>query len=110
MRHPNIVELLAYSIGKEEDSKSPICMVMEKMDRSLYDCIYSGVELDVFTKMKLLIGVAKVSYLRYDDSRGNISRVFGVSQTLSLESSSGIEFRLLSRLCDKLCSFKSKIS
>lgn len=54
LRHPNIVDLLAYS------ETSPVCMVMERMEESLYDCIHSGIDLDVSTKMDLLMGITKV--------------------------------------------------
>lgn len=57
IRHPNIVEVFAYSIG------SPTCMVMERMSRSLYECINSGMTLDFGTKMSLLVGIAEVSHV-----------------------------------------------
>lgn len=65
MRHPNIVQVLAFSV-------SPICMVMERMDRSLYDLIGAGVTLNMTTKMTLLIGVTEVSYPLYDASWGDV--------------------------------------
>lgn len=36
MRHANIVEVLAFSIG---DKQHPPCLVMERMDESLYDIL-----------------------------------------------------------------------
>lgn len=36
MRHTNIVEVLAFSIG---DKEHPPCLVMERMDESLYDVL-----------------------------------------------------------------------
>lgn len=54
LRHPNIVDLLAYS------EKSPVCMVMERMEESLYDCIHRGIHLNLRTKMGLLLGIATV--------------------------------------------------
>lgn len=56
MRHANIVEVLAFS------TSSPVCIVMERMDESLYDFLHSGLELVVPEKIEILIGVCKVNF------------------------------------------------
>lgn len=56
LRHPNIVDLLGYS------EKSPVCMVMERMEESLYDCIHRPIQLDLSTKMGLLTGITTVRW------------------------------------------------
>lgn len=55
LRHPNIVEMYAYN------DAWPLCIIMERMNQSLYDFLGLDLELGISEKIDLLIGVAEAS-------------------------------------------------
>eukprot|EP00752_Nemacystus_decipiens_P004091 g3744.t1 len=57
MRHENIVEVVAFGLG---DADNPPCLVMERMQESLYDLLgVEGIEMDPMAKVSIVRDVCK---------------------------------------------------
>lgn len=61
MRHPNLVEAIAFSLG--DDVRAP-CLVMERMDQSLFDLLDLELTIDFTTALNVVLDVCKVSRLK----------------------------------------------
>lgn len=58
MRHANIVEVVAFGLG---DADHPPCLVMERMEESLYDLLgVEGMEMDAASKLGIVSGICEV--------------------------------------------------
>jgi len=58
MRHANIVEVVAFGLG---DADHPPCLVMERMEESLYDLLgVEGIEMDAAAKLGIVGGICEV--------------------------------------------------
>ena len=58
MRHPNVVEVVAFDLGGAEH---PPCLVMERMQESLYDLLnVEGMAMGLVAKASILRDVSKV--------------------------------------------------
>lgn len=57
MRHANIVEVVAFGLG---DADHPPCLVMERMEESLYDLLgVEGMEMDAAAKLGIVGGICE---------------------------------------------------
>lgn len=60
MRHPNIVEVVAFGLG---DADHPPCLVMERMSESLFDLLgVEGIEMGPAAKVSIARDVCEVCY------------------------------------------------
>lgn len=58
MRHTNIVEVVAFGLGDEDH---PPCLVMERMQESLFDLLgVEGIEMDATAKVSMVRDVCEV--------------------------------------------------
>lgn len=58
MRHANIVEVVAFGLG---DADQPPCLVMERMQESLFDLLgVEGIEMDPTAKVSIVRDVCEV--------------------------------------------------
>ena len=75
MRHANIVEVIAFGLG---DADHPPCLVMERMNESLYDLLgVQGIDLDPVSKVSIVQDVSEVCALplgrvRVQQARGGV--------------------------------------
>lgn len=60
MRHQNIVETLAFSLG---DAHTPPCLVMERMQESLYGLLTQDYTVDFRGALDIILAVCEVSAL-----------------------------------------------
>lgn len=61
LRHPNIVETIAFSVG---DNATPPCLIMERMHESLFDRLESSIDFP--EALGIVLDVCKVSILHVD--------------------------------------------
>lgn len=59
MRHDNIVEVIAFSVG---DAVHPPCLVMERMDESLYELLSLQLTINFPWALGIIHDVCKVSF------------------------------------------------
>lgn len=58
MRHPNIVEVVAFDLGAAGHSP---CLIMERMQESLFDLLsVEGIDMETITKVSILRDVCEV--------------------------------------------------
>lgn len=58
MRHPNIVEVIAFALGNAE---RPPCLVMERMHETLYDLLgVEGIKLPLAAKISIVRDICEV--------------------------------------------------
>lgn len=57
MRHPNIVEVLAFELG---DRGHAPCLVMERMDESLYTMLGASIDIGGVSKVSIVRDVCEV--------------------------------------------------
>lgn len=62
MRHPNIVEVIAFDLGSAGHSP---CLVMERMQESLYDLLcVEGIDMGLVAQTSILRDVSQVCTIR----------------------------------------------
>lgn len=60
MRHPNVVEVIAFGLG---DAQHPPCLVMERMHETLYDLLgVEGIDMPLIAKISIVRDVSEVLY------------------------------------------------
>lgn len=57
MRHPNIVEVLAFELG---DRGHPPCLIMERMNESLYTMLGASIDIGGVSKVSIVRDVCEV--------------------------------------------------
>lgn len=58
MRHPNIVEVIAFALG---DKQRPPCMVMERMHETMYDVLaVEGIAITTLAAVSIIRDVCEV--------------------------------------------------
>eukprot|EP00904_Undaria_pinnatifida_P010394 jgi/Undpi1/6485/HiC_scaffold_20.g08964.m1 len=69
MRHPNIVEVLAFELG---DRGHPPCLIMERMDESLYTMLGASIDIGGVSKVSIVRDVCEG--MKFLHSRGILHR------------------------------------